>query len=85
MFDSQLPHLELINDCTNKRKQLNTLYSNELMKVAKLDMCIRLFIGFIVDRITRSSSIKMMVLSRIQYNDKEVKNSTIGCMLFLYH
>ena len=40
---------------------------------------------FIVDRITRSSSIKMVVLSRIQYNDKEVKNSTIGCMLFLYH
>ena len=40
---------------------------------------------FIVDRITRSSSIKMVVLSRIQYNDKEVKNLTIGCMLFLYH
>ena len=40
---------------------------------------------FIVDRITRSSSIKMVVLSRIQYNDKEVKNSTIGCMLFQYH
>ena len=37
---------------------------------------------FIVDRITRSSSIKMV---GIQYNDKEVKNSTIGCMLFLYH
>ena len=46
MFDSQLPHLEarLINDYTNKRKQLNSLYSNELMKVAKLDMCIRLFL-----------------------------------------
>ena len=40
---------------------------------------------FIVNRITRSSSIKMVVLSRIQYNDKEVKNSTIGCMLFPYH
>ena len=40
---------------------------------------------FIVDRITRSSSIKMVILSRIQYNDKEVKNSTIGCTSFLYH
>ena len=40
---------------------------------------------FIVDRITRSSSIKIVILSRIQYNDKKVKNSTIGCMLFLYH
>ena len=40
----------------------------------------------VVDRIIRSSKIiKMVVLSGIQYNDKEVKNSTIGCMLFLYH
>ena len=35
----------------------------------------------VVNRITRSSSIKMVVLSRIQYNEKEVKNSTIGWML----
>ena len=49
-------------------------------------MCV--YIRFFVDRITRSSRvIKMVVLSRTQYNDKEVKNSTIGhgCMLFLYH
>ena len=47
-------------------------------------MCV--YIRFFVDRITRSSRvIKMVVLSRTQYKDKEVKNSTIGCMLFLYH
>ena len=47
--------------------------------------CVFIF-EYVVNRIMRSSRvIKMVVLARIQYNDKEVKNSTIGCMLFLYH